>query len=311
MSDSFDVTHCTAAVRPAALRLLHDGLPEEQQSALVHALNSTRPDCEEDFAGLLVAIDPAEELLGAIWVQLAPGNTAVVWPPASDSLAAVALLQAAAEFIDQQQLALAQLLISPDSSMKSSLLSSAGFRVLAHLAYLTIDKQFFPGTKPQSDLQFLPRANDDPGRLGGLLMRTYEGTLDCPELNGVRRPEEIIEGYAEQGAFSPQLWFIASYKQQDIGALILTEHAEGENWELVYMGVTPEGRGQGFGWQIVQFALWQAGLAGAQRLVLAVDEENSHALQVYRRAGFIVWDRRTVFARLRRSKSNGIPEQPL
>ena len=108
----------------------------------------------------------------------------------------------------------------------------------------------------------------------------------------------MLQGYAAQGTFSPDRWFFARSEDQDVGALILTEHAEGENWELVYMGVTPSGRGNGFGWQIVQFALWQAGRADVQRLILAVDEANEHALAVYRKAGFVVWDRRTVFARI-------------
>ena len=68
--------------------------------------------------------------------------------------------------------------------------------------------------------------------------------------------------------------------------------------ELVYMGIVPAARGQGFGWQILQFALWQAELGKAERLVLAVDEDNEHALRTYRRAGLVVWDRRTVYARL-------------
>jgi ribosomal protein S18 acetylase RimI-like enzyme len=64
------------------------------------------------------------------------------------------------------------------------------------------------------------------------------------------------------------------------------------------MGVVPEARGEQLGEQIVRRALRLAALRGAERLVLAVDEANVPALRAYRRAGFAVWDRRVVYARL-------------
>jgi len=294
MSDRFQITPCPVDRRPDALRLLHEGLDEDQQTTLVYALHEMANRPENAFEGLLVA----DDLAGVVWVQLAPGSTAVIWRPATSSPAAVALLEAAADFLDLQEIALAQALANPESPSESDLLSAGGFQKLACLTYLTLDKDFFPSSQPASELLFQPHASDDPDRLGKLLLRTYEGTLDCPELNGVRQPADVLEGYAAQGTFSAERWFFVRLDDQDVGTLILTEHAGSENWELVYMGVTPSERGKGLGWQIMQFALWQAARGGAQRLVLAVDEANEHALAVYRRAGFVVWDRKTVFMRL-------------
>ena len=65
------------------------------------------------------------------------------------------------------------------------------------------------------------------------------------------------------------------------------------------MGVIPDARGNGFGSQIVRFAIARAAEAGAERLVLAVDQKNTPALAMYRDAGFTHWDRRTVYARLK------------
>jgi ribosomal-protein-alanine N-acetyltransferase len=65
------------------------------------------------------------------------------------------------------------------------------------------------------------------------------------------------------------------------------------------MGVVPEARGRGLGRRIVDFALAQAARAGTERLVLAVDAANGPALGVYRGAGFVEWERRTVYARMR------------
>ncbi len=298
MSKSFRMTCCSPTMRPDALRMLHEGLPEGQRTALVHALNATQDQIEHSFSGLLVAVDSLG-LQGAVWVQLATGKTAVVWPPSNSSSAAEALMQEAAAFLDQHAISLAQILVCPDSPCESKLLATGGFQKLSDLAYLTLDRNFFPTSEPLCDLQFLPKASESPKRLGELLLRTYEGSLDCPKLNGVRNAEDVLDGYATQGTFAAERWFFACFNDQDVGALILTEHAESANWELVYMGVTPAARGKGFGWQIVQFALWQASRGNAERVVLAVDETNKHALSTYRKAGFIVWDRRTVFARLR------------
>jgi len=303
MSDQFRITPCPAALRPDALRLLHEGLEQDQQSALVFALGEAAKQPKDAFSGLLVATEvEGTDLQGVVWVQLMLGNTAFVWRPATMSPAAPALIEAAVKFLDQHQIALAQVLANPESSRESDLLLAGGFQELAYLAYLTADKKVFPRSQPASELQFQSRASDDTDRLGKLLISTYEGTQDCPELNGVRQPADVLDGYKSQGSFAAERWFFVRSDEQDIGTLILTEHADSANWELVYMGVTPAGRGKGFGWQIVQFALWQAGRGGAERLVLAVDEANEHALAVYRRAGFEVWDRKKVFVRLRQSK---------
>ncbi len=297
MADPIKITPCPAADRPEALRWLHDSLPEDQRETFVQTLNATTSQAEDAFSGLIWAVD-SQGLQGVVWVQLTPGSTAVVWPPGSSCRVIELLLRAAASFLDEQQVVLAQILVSPDSPAEPEVLSAGGFRELANLAYLTVDQKFFPGSQPGSDLQFFSQASNDSDRLGKLLLETYEDTKDCPELNGIRQLPEVLEGYRSQGIFSPKHWFFIQDEGQDIGTLILTEHAKGGTWELTYMGVTPSGRGKGLGWQIVQFALWKAGSGGAERLVLAVDEANEPALAVYRRAGFIVWDRRTVFARL-------------
>lgn len=301
MTQQFRISCCDADQRSEALCTLHDGLPEELRSELVHTLHTVGDKSGEVFSGLLVA-SAAQELEGVAWAQLTAGKTAVLWPPAATSPSGPALMEAVAVFLDDNEVALAQLLSNPSAPPNLNLLAAGGFRELAKLAYLTLDKDFFPQVKPPGVVEFEPHASESPDRLGNLLLQTYQDTLDCPQLNGIREPAEIIEGYAAQGTFSSDRWFFAQIEGEDVGALILTQHADGESWELIYMGVTPTGRGQGLGWQILQYALWQAYCGDAQRLVLAVDESNKHALAHYRKAGFTIFDRRTVFARLAPNK---------
>lgn len=290
---------CAAVDRPDALRLLHAGLSIDQKTALPVVLNAVHAEGETDFPGLLVAKD-VETLIGAVWVQLAPGRTAIVWPPAIDGAASHDLMRAAASFLDDQRVALAQILVSPDAPHDPQLLAAGDFQRLVELEYLTVEKSLFPEVAPQGELQFAAAASDHPQRLGRVLLETYEQTLDCPQLNGLRNATDIIEGYAAQGEFSANRWFFVQQAGADVGVLILTEHPGGDTWELVYMGVVPAARGNGYGRQIVSFALAQATAGDAGRLVLAVDQTNAPAQSMYREAGFVSWDSRTVFARLKR-----------
>ena len=298
--DDFSILPCPAERRPDGLRALHAGLPTDQQLALVQTLNAVRDQSDAVFDGLIVAIDQGQ-VIAAVWAQLTPGKTAVMWLPDGNSSAAVPLLQAAAKFLDEREVTLAQFLSADEHPFSTDVLAAADFRELAKLAYLSVDPSTSPHERTDSELEFVARASDDPARLGQLLLRTYEESLDCPQLNGLRDADDVLEGYREQGEFSPERWFIVRSNKQDIGTLILTVHSDTGNWELVYMGLIPEQRGQGFGKQVLDFAVWKAGQGGAERLVLAVDQHNQPALDTYQRAGFVAWDHRTVYARLRPS----------
>ena len=298
MSEPYLISCCPTHQREPALRILHAGLAEDGQAGLLHALQAQHGLDESAFDGLLVA-QKNEELQAATWVQLLPGQTAVVWPPASGHPASHLLMHAAAKLLDDQKIVLAQILASPDAAIDLPMLAAGEFQRLANLNYLTVDQSHFPQAPPAGNLQFESGAMNDPQRLGNLLLRTYEGSLDCPALNGARRPADIIDGYSGQTAQASEHWSFVRHNGEDVGALIMASHAQGENWELVYMGIVPPARGHRFGWQILQQALWQAHLGEAERMVLAVDEKNEHALRTYRRAGFVVWDRRTIYTRLR------------
>jgi len=291
------VITCPVAQRAAALRLLHAGLPTDQQVALVQALESLGQQADSALSGLLVAVS-ASEFVGAVWVQQTAGQTAVVWPTAADNPAGAELMCGVARWLDEQQVTLAQFLVGDPAALSEAHLAAGEFQQLASLAYLTADSRLFPTAHLESTLTFLPGASAEPQRLGELLLRTYEESLDCPELSGVRQADDILAGYREQGTFAPQHWFFVQEQQVDIGVLILTVHDSSNHWELVYIGLVPEVRGRNLGQQVVEFAMYQAGLAGAERLVLAVDQANRPAVEMYQRVGFVAWDHRTVYARL-------------
>jgi ribosomal protein S18 acetylase RimI-like enzyme len=88
---------------------------------------------------------------------------------------------------------------------------------------------------------------------------------------------------------------VASRRREDVGCIIITADANAAQWELTYLGVVPEARGQGLGAQLVRRAQWMTNRADRERLVVAVDAQNTPALRVYDKCGFIEWNRQSVF----------------
>jgi mycothiol synthase len=156
----------------------------------------------------------------------------------------------------------------------------------------------FPTSAPRSSLRLESAPAADDSRLAAVVERTYEGTLDCPRLNGVREVRDVLAGYRACGAFDPAQWFIVCREKRDVGCLLLTDHPDEDQWEIVYAGLVPEERGAGSGLALARHAQWVARQAGRSRLVLAVDAANVPAVSTYTAAGFVIWDRRRAFLRI-------------
>lgn len=298
-STSLEIRPCDSDLRPQALRHLFEGLSEAQQPGLVRAIDAVAGENQDAWNGLLVATR-GRVPVAAIWVQHGAGNTATVWLPATSDVEAEALLRAAREYIDQHGIGLAQILTPADGPVDAGALTATGFPRLVDLIYLYCEASVPTELEPadRDDVEFLPGAGEEPERLKALLQRTYVDSLDCPALDAARPMGDVIATYREQGEYDPARWFFVVRNGVDIGALLLSEHPDAGNWELIYMGVTPEARGRGLGATIASRALQVAALGGAKRLMLAVDQENHHALNAYRAAGFRQWDRQTVYGRL-------------
>ena len=158
--------------------------------------------------------------------------------------------------------------------------------------------QAFPSASPATALQFEPYSSAASRRFEAIVEQTYLDTRDCPRLDGTRPIDEVLEGYRAVGQFDPAHWLLARQEGHDIGCLLLAEHRAHRLWELIYMGIVPAARGHGWGLAISRQAQWLARQGGAERLVLAVDAANEPALKGYAAAGFVAWDRRSVFLKL-------------
>src|SRR5262249_53363130 len=119
------------------------------------------------------------------------------------------------------------------------------------------------------------------------LLKTYEGTRDCPELNGARGVDEILEGHRTQGVFDPDRWWLAHDRDDSAaGLILLTEGAEAEAGDGAYVGVVAEARRRGYGREMLQRALGAAHAADAAQMTLSVDDRNPPAWDLYLELGF-------------------------
>ncbi len=134
-------------------------------------------------------------------------------------------------------------------------------------------------------------ANDfDSSEFAKIVEETYEGSLDVPELNGIRSTHNTIEGYAACVRENHLPWWVVVEEGIPAGCLLLCPH-QNELVELVYLGLVTEARGRGLGRRILEFVETWACERGATRIVAAVDQRNHHALQIYEKAGYVEFSR--------------------
>jgi ribosomal protein S18 acetylase RimI-like enzyme len=305
---------------PAALELVFSRLDQEPRKLqLAAALEEIERAGRQNQ--IVLAAHRGNQLVAAVWLQIQPGCVGSLWPPGvlagEPGATAVTLIDLATAKAEAEGASLIQSLLETDSGREAAWLTRCGFRNATELLYLVSPREAFPGILPAEELEFeallelsesikynTARNSGDfssaqTTRLAAIVERTYEGTLDCPAVQGLRSIDDVLASYRAVGVFDPSRWFIVQERgsESDVGCLLLSEHPAQNHWELVYMGLVPEARGRGIGLEIVRHAQWLCGKSRAERLVLAVDAANAPAISAYAAAGFETWDRRSVYLR--------------
>jgi ribosomal protein S18 acetylase RimI-like enzyme len=215
-------------------------------------------------------------------------------PPAT----AQQLLAVACDGLASRGARIAHVILERVTRADNAILRDAAFQPMATLLYLMWLESGLPGDCPSGPLEFEPFSAAQRDRLAQLVEATYADTLDCPALDGLRSMEDILAGYEATGVFDPERWLIVRHQDADVGCLLLADHPQHQNWELVYMGLVPSARGNGWGQAVVRHAQWLTQQAGRQRLVLAVDAANHPAVATYTCAGFRAFGRRRVYLKV-------------
>lgn len=300
---------CTFRVAPArpeewavALRLAFADSPAEQQARRVSKALELLQKGELDPGGLLVARgDAADDLRGALLCCSLAGACGLLWPPhalAGAEARAIqdALVREGTGWLQRRGAKLAQALLEVAHGHFGDPLLRNGFRAITRLWFLRhslCDLSALPSPDPQ--LTFLTSDTVDTTYFQEIHERTYQGTLDCPELNGVRTMAEVHEGHRAQGRHDPQRWFLAQYAGRPAGVLLLNELPDLGCWEVAYIGVVPEARRQGIGRQLLARAIRMARACGTGFLSLSVDVRNHPAWSLYAQLGFEPFDERLVY----------------
>jgi ribosomal protein S18 acetylase RimI-like enzyme len=238
-------------------------------------------------------------LVGAMFSQVTSGKIAMVRLPqlveGESQATASRLFSATWNFLVQQQVVLAQALLSSTGAEEAALLRLGRLHYLADLLYLVSPKNTFSNTIPIEQLEFKPYCTTSHAQWIEVITATHVESLDCSELKDPRPPDDMLAGYRDAGAFDPNLWLIARYKQQPVGCLLLADHPRHDTMELLYLGLIPEVRGRGWGKQLVRHAQWLTRRAGRRQLVTAVDSANLPAVQTYTAMDFQAWQRRRLY----------------
>ncbi|HET6573739.1 MAG TPA: GNAT family N-acetyltransferase [Fimbriiglobus sp.] len=283
------------ADRPAACRALFAYRPEPERdrraARALHLLNSG----EFDPDGLLVAWADGR-VVGAALAQHHPGSAAVAWPPGAEpgpgqDVIVAALARAVADRLHAAGVKQAQALLPPADRDRARPLEAVGFRHITRLTFLCRPVPAGGFDADGSPLRFTPA--DGPA-FADTLFATYDGTLDCPELNGTRTPDEVLAGYRAAAADPPD-WWLASDGPGPAGVVLLAPGPRPGVVELSYLGLVPSARGRGLGRELVRHALARAAASAAEWLTLSADVRNEPALRVYRAHGFREYDLQDVF----------------
>ena len=277
---------------PAALALAFDDLAPEER------LHRVQTVCEQPNAPGLFAAIRGDGIIGAVYSQLRPDKTLLLWPPglvSPDDAIRTALYRQIDRYAEETG---ASPIIAFAENRPQEELEAAGFEYVSEMLSLVADEITFPMEWNSGRLSFTSGPLETSfEKMAPLFERTFEKTSDFPRLVGIAPPSSILQSYREDSGFRPELWFHILENKQEIGCLILADHAEFGQLELVYMGLLPEHRGKRFAVQIVQFTLWIARQLGRRMVAVSVDAQNPAAVKAYLRCGFRQWNRKSLYVK--------------
>jgi mycothiol synthase len=298
---SCEIVPCPLEEQASALELLYRRVPRAIRSQAINEVLGSARRGELDLSGLWMA-RLRGRVVGAMLTQILAGRAAAIWAPEvairwGRATTAAGLVHAALVDFHGRGIQIAQALVDEAAPRREGAdLARGGLPWVTDLVYL--ERPTFPPLQVGLNCpsfhweRYAPETEQDFQKV---LRATYAGSLDMPELEGVRSLDDIIASHQEGSRFNPERWQIGWLPGEPASAaiLLLSELPDHKAWEVTYLGLTPPARGRGLGQSALAHALNLAS-PFTPRLELAVDARNTPAQRLYRAAGFVPFDRRAV-----------------
>jgi GNAT superfamily N-acetyltransferase len=286
-----------AALRPARRAEIHRAL----QLILGHAGQLASEEQVVDFLRFAVyrgidmnstwVADDGRRIVWAILPVVSPGRTMLLFSPThvpqdQKGQFICPLIETVLEHYRGGAVHLAQVLLDPTEKATIKLYQECQFEPMAELVYLEREVHRNHEHKLPAGFSWESYSPTTHEQFARTISATYESSLDCPSLNGMRTIEDVIAGHKAAGEFDAALWSLLREAEESAGVVLLNRSPRTDALEMVYIGLTPPYRGRGVGDVLMEHALATAASIGARRLTLAVDSKNKPALRLYHRHGF-------------------------
>jgi GNAT superfamily N-acetyltransferase len=299
---------CPPSQRREVLAILYQNLPADRRQRQIDRMLSTQEPAQQAIAqgGLLACFD-GPTLAGGMLTLSSAGRVCMAWPPRADERYGgtqeraiwQSLLQRCAQRAQETDARFVQLLADDASPTMDEILREEGFVHLTQLVYARRAVEPAEQVPPApSSVEFVPYTDERHGVLLDILQRSYEQSLDCPELTGIRTMEDVFRSHQGHGAILPDRWWLARDPGGWLGCLLLSAGVGDRVIEISYVALVPEARGRGLGRVLTREAIRLAAREDFEAVVLAVDGRNGPALAMYEDEGFVPWDIRDVYLRL-------------
>jgi mycothiol synthase len=301
-STNLTIQVCPSEERKSALRLLYRRFSRRDAAELAESLLAESKSGRIDLSGLFIARHASGRILAAILTQKLGGKAVAIWAPevaATWKRGGIAAQLVAGVLNDLRAMGflMVQSLVEKSApGRESEDLSRGGMPRITDLIYLersTTPPLLVGESLARIHWDYYTQENSDAFRRA--IDESYIGSLDMPELQGLRGLDEIIAGHENDGRFDPFYWKIGRLEGESEASsvLLLASLPELNAWEVSYLGLAPRVRGRGLGCVLLNEALTLV-RPFTDKLQLAVDSRNGPALKLYKAAGFEPFDRRWV-----------------
>ena len=233
-----------------------------------------------------------DRVVAAALVVPGAGHTAMIFVSPIFDLSTVPvvgqLVRTASEDQASREVCLIQSLLDPSQVLEAKSLKAGGFAEMATLVYL---QQELNGSMGEvvldPSIELVAWSPERRSLFEQVILESYEETMDCPGMLGLRHIDDIIASHMASGRFVPELWFVAKIDDQPAAVMLLNLVPQRQAFELVYLGVGLPWRRRGISKKLLSYGMGLCGRYDVSSMILAVDDSNTPAKHLYQEMGFV------------------------